>query len=637
MSNRASLAKLNNFEALLPLATLFAVLVALASMVNRFQTKEYEQVFREMKKRDEVEVRQLYQLVSELLEKGRPLEEKRVDLTTRNIIGIAGDFPFVYEDPPRSCFTVGKKNLEVLPRHDWILVCLLLLLCTLTGNVVMGVVVILQIFVVVVQHRQQELTPQDKSIAKRNLDGFYLCLGVLSISIVHCSVFTVDFWISVFGLWELIPIQAFFWLFIGLVLLVFDLLVYSRLVQLNNDTFVPLPLLLIPATILAGGTGTEIGCRAHAFVPFPYFAMCNVFLCVCTRKPTFRITVFVFSLHLVWTVAVMYAAGLLNECRIGLNASLLNAVVCVIANTVGMQQHRHNFVFDSTDLGNKFWRIAVALCNCYAENDPKFEEFRQSFQQGGQSFQQGEQSLSAVEDIVSKADTLLKNNRVQARWPTLTELVFKFALFMVYLVIVKLNGDIYLFTVETQGDEEQQSKPSKLIHFFLMAIAAFLVLCVWALPFSRNEVASQDFRFLVRGVSFCSINIMVIHHCMEYGEIPALASFAAYCFDVWAWFLASVHPMNLTDFRILSMMVPMINVIAIGSSPTWLTQACSQLVLLELLDIRTQRLLSRHDKVSIMALRVLSMATLLLKSNRHADILASFFLFFPFSMFLERD
>ena len=129
-----------------------------------------------------------------------------------------------------------------------------------------------------------------------------------------------------------------------------------------------------------------------------------------------------------------------------------------------------------------------------------------------------------------------------------------------------------------------------------MAIAAFLVTCVWSLPLSRNKVASQDFRFLLRGISFCSISTMIMH---QYDEIPSLVSFAAYCSHVWAWFMVSVHPVN---FRVLSMTVSLMNLIANGHSSTLLTQACSQVVLLGLLmllssgatgalDVRMQRLL----------------------------------------------
>jgi hypothetical protein len=411
----------------------------------------------------------------------------------------------------------------------------------------------------------------------------------------------------------------------------FDMHCYRRIYELNERTFVPFPFLLIPISTLVGScSGPAIGCLSHAFVPYPYFATFLLFLCLCTRKPTYKITLFMFFLHLMWTCALIFHVVSADECLVGYYAMVFNAVVCSVVNLRSIFPGSwHNFAFDSTDLGHKFCRITVVLSRFKDTENAKTDELRNEIT--AENIEE-----SKLSSLVAIADEILQNAKVDAKWPKFTTLLFRFIESTCLIGIVYLNYTAYFSPSLPLDGQNASSQGLYKGHNLLMTGAGSVAILIWFLPFSRNELASQDFRFLLRALSFASVNLMIAYHCTVQGTIPFFLSLLAYCFDVWGWWIASNYPINMTAIRILSLTVSLVKVVSNGEVSPWISQVCSQVVLTELIDIRTQRLLTKNDKYLICILRFLSLSTLFVDyERRFVDIFISLLLVFPFSYYVQ--
>lgn len=160
-------------------------------------------------------------------------------------------------------------------------------------------------------------------------------------------------------------------------------------------------------------------------------------------------------------------------------------------------------------------------------------------------------------------------------------------------------------------------------HFALIFASVVLVAIIWVRPIWNNVIAFQDFRFLIRAMTFFMINFLIAQYCMKRGgDIPWSISAIVWAVQFAMWIGVIDDPVSLTDFRILAMMVNLVNIMALGKNDNK-SNFHAEVVLLELLDIRTQRLLTADDKTVMTAIRLVAISVLLLQYIGFVDIIAS--------------
>jgi hypothetical protein len=80
-------------------------------------------------------------------------------------------------------------------------------------------------------------------------------------------------------------------------------------------------------------------------------------------------------------------------------------------------------------------------------------------------------------------------------------------------------------------------------------------------------------------------------------ELPAFITIPSHLFDYWGWQISTATPTNINDIRIAGMAVS--KVLTNGSAKPVVMQFISQTVLTELLDIMTQKLLTKMRSSSL--------------------------------------
>jgi hypothetical protein len=608
-----------NYQYLLITCFLLLVLLVLVALFRKIRVLNLQNAVRGSLNNDSIaELHTLMFNVKKIMEETKP-ETKRVDYANGNYGLVTIHTPNLREDPPKAIFDLQIARIveEMLDFNEKMMFFICILLNTCTGQV-FAIAALLYLIMRVQQIRQGEiydikLLGDEEAVLKRKAIVRVCLLIVFLIStysVVTGIMSSIISWIlSLIGDKKIeVVFESVASMSAASIPFAITGRVYHEVYGLNDNNFVPLPFLLIPISTVAGfHSNLSSTCGEYDKAPFQYFIIVLIFLCLCSKKPTVRIAIFLTSIHAFWTLLFLHAyltraESKREDIRTQLRHLAINAFATVGSNLFFLWEYQQHFAFDNNELGGWLWQIVVSIS---LETNPNP---RCTMREVEELIHRPNLKWNDIETLANKV------SNKSGTWPRASELIIRILIMLVGFSLCLETYRVIMKTTAVEG----WIIPNH--HFQLLFISMVLIVIIWMVPSLKNDIVFNDYRFILRAFTFITMSAGITTQCiMNRGEPDPLFVGLAWLLEAAMW-LFIVDEANATDFRILASMVSLVNGMTnAGSSP--IATFHLHLVLFEFLDIRTQRLLTVGNKISIACLRALLLSILYFDHRTLADLI----------------
>lgn len=257
--------------------------------------------------RNSDDVSELFSKVTKMIEcTGDTIEAKRVSFVEH--FGIVKVKSHVSADPPLLFTDLEWNDFVAIAKMEWILIFSFGIIALVFEAYVSCFALVFTTGSMVFQAAYRRRYPYEIKVWTDRYNTFIKATSLLVCSTIHIVFNQSTGWIFVYFHGR----SAGFTIGVCVIFLVItNIYTYGKVYRLNDNSFTPLPMILVPMSCIPGSGLVHYGCKSHQVAPFPYFIMLITLLCVCTKKPTKNITSFIILIHAGWTFVILYA--LLNE------------------------------------------------------------------------------------------------------------------------------------------------------------------------------------------------------------------------------------------------------------------------------------------------------------------------------------